>query len=207
MHSLPATFFDHVRHLYLTDTNPAESEAILGKCNGIQNLDFHGATFPALLALSAEMAPQRLHVGLLSHLFPSGGVDFLHPLFSRVTHFQANVWDFMDNKLWESLGLLPCLTHLVVTVGSLAQIDSVLMKCKRLVALVVLFHDQGSDFADPEITAHFAHDIRVVQLGVKDFVEDWKLGSMGGDDYWSRADAIDRERKLRKAISFQVVET
>ncbi|KAJ7149174.1 hypothetical protein C8R43DRAFT_1236532 [Mycena crocata] len=30
--------------------------------------------------------------------------------------------------------------------------------------------------------AAFAHDIRVAQPGMKDFVEDWRSGYMGGDD-------------------------
>ncbi|KAJ7150449.1 hypothetical protein C8R43DRAFT_1127927 [Mycena crocata] len=198
LHSRPATFFhDHVRNMFCTGTTKSVSEVILRKCSGTHNLYFLDDTFPTHLPLLAAMAPQRLYVSCLSTLFSSARVDFHHPLFMRVTHFEANLLDFIYDEPWAGLGALPCLTHLAVSdVTTPVQIKDALTHCKSLVLLVVLYN--GDDPVDAELAALFAHEPRFVQLAVYSDMENWKVGALGGEDHWSRAEAIVRGRQLRK---------
>ncbi|KAJ7134010.1 hypothetical protein C8R43DRAFT_1239321 [Mycena crocata] len=168
--SRPDSFFHcHVRHLLCDNIDTDDTEKILTKCSGAKDIFLHGcATDPTLLPLLAA-------------------IDV------TVT--------FADWLPWAGLATLPCLTHLAFfSVDSCGFLADALAHCTRLSVLIVLWsEDRGkAQGMDEQLSAVFAHDSRFVQVMVGDFLKDWEAGAVSGEDYWSRAEAIVQDRRLRK---------
>ncbi|KAJ7142058.1 hypothetical protein C8R43DRAFT_1016194 [Mycena crocata] len=196
----PASFFrDHVRNLVCANTAVLESETILTRCSGAENIFFLSDVRPALLPLLTAMAPRRLYM-TVSPLFHLSGVEFAHALFSRVTHLfldHANLT--VDHQtVAASLVALQGLTHLTLAQhASRAMLNDVLTRCACLAVLVVIVFKEKH--VNEELSAYFAHDHRFVQLVVRDFLADWMEGTLGRKDYWSRAEAIIHQRQTSSA--------
>ncbi|KAJ7153947.1 hypothetical protein C8R43DRAFT_443692 [Mycena crocata] len=160
--SRPAGFFhDNVRHLLCANTATNESQLILAKCSGVQNLFFYSMANCTLLAPLAAIAPEQLHVNGLRQFFPSERVDYFHPLFTRVTHLELGSADFPADA--SGLVALPCLTHLSVNhFAAYVHLESALAHCAQLQVLVVV-RFEPRDVNQP-LLAHFAHEPRFVLL-------------------------------------------
>ncbi|KAJ7128812.1 hypothetical protein C8R43DRAFT_1027226 [Mycena crocata] len=199
--SRPASFFhDSVRQLLCADPTQLELETILAKCSGAHNIYIPGSSRLTFLSLLKQMAPRRLHVTSLFHLFLPVLVDYSLPLFARLTHLDLSHWDFLPES--PNPAALPCLTHLAVqgpTASGHTAIERALADCPHLRVLLVI--RLNATAVNHELSAHFAHDLRFVQMLVPDPIADWKSGAMGGEDCWSKADAIVRERKLSRITS------
>ncbi|KAJ7161871.1 hypothetical protein C8R43DRAFT_315739 [Mycena crocata] len=168
----------------------ASPPAILSKCSRTQDICFLSPGHSALLLLLAAMAPRSVYVSSVPDLFYPARVDYSHPLFARATHLELDHIDFP--AVLADLAALPCLTHLAVDNLPSHEVDSVLLNWARLTVLVLLCFYDGE--VDQEISASFADEKRLVQFAVADFDEDWEAGAVGREDYWSRADAIVRQR-------------
>ncbi|KAJ7144496.1 hypothetical protein C8R44DRAFT_725425 [Mycena epipterygia] len=119
-----------------------------------------------LLPLLGALPLQRLSARL-AELFPDlSGLDFAHPLFTKITHldlhdFPAGSWD-----TWSGLAQLPALTlRDYLRVSSMPGYATV------------------------------AIDPRFVVLLVPDLFEDWEVGARGGADRWVRASELVRKRR------------
>ncbi|KAJ7182354.1 hypothetical protein C8R43DRAFT_966977 [Mycena crocata] len=196
LNSRPASFLHHhVRHLFLCQFAIDEAEKILTKCGGVQDIVFSGSTHPTFLPLLSAIAPRRLDMRL-KDLFRPVAIDLSNMLFSRLTHLCVDSYDIdADNwQPWVGLATLPCLTHLAFfSVDSPEFLTNTLTRCPRLSMLVALWL-KTSD-VDEGLTEALVHDKRFLQLVVEDFLKDWQTGAFGGQDYWSRAEAIIRQRQ------------
>ncbi|KAJ7120748.1 hypothetical protein C8R43DRAFT_1076861 [Mycena crocata] len=198
LNSRPASFFlDHVRNLCIDTSNRLEGEAILTKCNRAHNIYIRGPADCTFLPLLATMAPRRLRVELLRSFFRPADVDYSHPLFARVTHLEVAVSDLPPQGA--NLAALTCLTHLAIhrRTSNYAPIEGALTHCPHLEVLVVLSYEEV--LVDWDLFRHFAHEIRLVQLVLDDVIGDWKSGAVDGKDFWTKADAVVRERQSHQS--------
>ncbi|KAJ7176149.1 hypothetical protein C8R43DRAFT_1197718, partial [Mycena crocata] len=194
--SRPASFFrDHTRHLFCHAGMDLQTEAILTKCSGVENLcllsndiDRH---FPAIVTIG----PRRLEIAFLFLFDPT------HQMFRRVTHLCLNhgVRPGSEWVAWTGLAALPCLTHLgFCATSSSTVLQGALAHCPHLLVLVVLWpaipHIQ-------DLNAAVAHDKRFVQLAIDNYADNWEAGATGGEDHWSRAEAILHERQSRQSTA------
>ncbi|KAJ7153895.1 hypothetical protein C8R43DRAFT_1235300 [Mycena crocata] len=202
--SRPATFFhEHVRNLYC-DTMPGYSTTvILRKCSGTQNLYLSTASVAEYLSELAEMPLRRLAIWLREDLFES---SYSTRALSSITHLHLHDnWMYFtadDHKQFAGLATIPCITHLSFSeLGCQypALFAYALEHCPHLKVLVLVCSELED--LDGELDTTFAHDSRFVQLLVDDYRGDWEKGALGGEDYWSRADVIVRERQLRKSTA------
>ncbi|KAJ7182353.1 hypothetical protein C8R43DRAFT_966974 [Mycena crocata] len=190
--------FDHVRHLFLIRAGNAlnDFQRILAACNGVQDFFLDGTPDLALFLALAAISPQRLHIRQLYHLFPSDRVDYTHSLFSKVTHLDLDRINFPSDPA--GLAALPCLTHLAVDhTAAYVHLEGALAHCARLAVLVVVRWEEPD--ANQSLLAHFAHEPRFVLLFAPEDppMRRWRSGALGGEDHWTRAEAVVRERQLR----------
>ncbi|KAJ7172822.1 hypothetical protein C8R43DRAFT_1102707 [Mycena crocata] len=205
------SFHGDVRHLHVVPGMPEEyMHLILDTFSGRQNFCCFGGIDmgPVLLPTLTTMAPQRLAVNPES-LFGFNPVDFLHPVFARVTHLHLR-GPLM--KAWTpsaSLSALPYLTHLAfqefhtmtpwaTETDANALFAHSLAQCAHLKVLVFLSGDWDGTGLDPQLVADFAHEARFVPMVVDDLWRDWEAGAVGGEDFWDRADAIVKARQSGK---------
>ncbi|KAJ6488416.1 hypothetical protein DFH09DRAFT_1377612 [Mycena vulgaris] len=212
MRSKPRMFaHQHVHHLFVSYGLLAvlhkEIETMLGICTGVRNLvlindDNHPR--PWLLPRLSVMRLQRLCINL-ANLFAPAQIDFVHPLFTQITHL-----DLLDDAhgAWTDytgLAGLPHLTHLSFdlslatrthTMLAASIVDGVLAYCPALRVLVLLWSVALRDAikldtgAVGEIAA-LAKDGRVVMTLLSlTYKQDWQSGARGGEDYWMRAEGL-----------------
>ncbi|KAJ7759698.1 hypothetical protein B0H14DRAFT_3511338 [Mycena olivaceomarginata] len=136
--------------------------------------------------------PLRRLSTTLTDVFPATGIDFKHPLFSRLTHLE--LMDTLTNAVWEEwkgLTLIPNLTHLAFLIEkSLAIFQGVLAACPALWVLVFLHWESGDVSYE---------DTRFVCMPALPLSADWQIGARGGDDFWIRA-----EKFIAQRVSGQV---
>jgi hypothetical protein len=194
------TISEHVKNLFTPYENfpLLDLDLILANCSAVQNL----VLFPNqsnLLPLST-MPLRRLSTAL-TEVFPVTGVDFMHPLFSRLTHLQ--LMDTLTNAVWEEwkgLALIPNLTHLAFLIGgSLAIFRGVLAACPALQVLVFLHWESGVVSYEGIGLELLSQDMRFVYMRSPPLSADWQIGARGGDDFWIRA-----EKFIAQRVSGQV---
>ncbi|KAJ7160425.1 hypothetical protein C8R46DRAFT_1108038 [Mycena filopes] len=181
----------HVRNLCLHSWRDA-SELVdcIQLCTGTKRLALFGsaALVPGLLTALEGMPLQDLSMHL-SCLFGDLKPDFGHRLFSQLTHL--NIRDGAGD--WTSLSELPSLTHLSFAYWQPAPIfDDILAKCQNLEAFVYT----GSYM--PRRRPSFVDDPRTVVILVSNGREDWEVGIIGGEDYWTKADKFLEQRRQGK---------
>ncbi|KAJ7236852.1 hypothetical protein B0H12DRAFT_1327176 [Mycena haematopus] len=161
-------------------------ERILSRCSAIQDLALIGGDPIILPFISAR--PLRLSI--CRRLFPSAGVDFTHPLFSRLTHLQFI--DGLDTtQEWSGLATIPNLTHLAfLRAKSLSIFRTALNTCPRLQVLIYLYSVDNPGAGLESL----AHDTRFVCFLNPPFYEDWQIGARGGDDFWVRTEKFIAQR-------------
>ncbi|KAF7366318.1 Tyrosinase central domain-containing protein [Mycena sanguinolenta] len=144
----------------------------------------------------------------LAYLFPSDGIDFMHPLFSRITHLQ--VWDDLDTARWEEwsgLTTIPNLTHLAFLLTKSSSIfKNTLAACPGLKVIIFQYSSLGDN---PEFGVEsLAHDTRFVCLHARPFYVDWQIGARGGEDFWVRAEQFIARRnrgEIAQTVLYNVV--
>ncbi|KAF8201874.1 hypothetical protein K438DRAFT_1758143 [Mycena galopus ATCC 62051] len=136
------------------------------------------------------MPLRRLCISLKA-VFPRDGIDFLHSLFSHLTHLELR--DYLKDPTWaqwKGLALIPNLTHLAFLVGRpVAIFEGALAACSRLQVLVYLCWG-GTGIGLEQL----AHDTRFVCIRAPNFAADWQIGASGGDDFWVRAERFIAQR-------------
>ncbi|KAJ7321864.1 hypothetical protein DFH08DRAFT_888794 [Mycena albidolilacea] len=182
------TISEHVKNLFTPYENflLLDLDLILASCSAAQNL----VLFPNqsdLFPFLSTMPLQRLSTAL-TDVFSVTGVDFTHPLFSRLTHLE--LMDTLTNAVWEEwkgLTLIPNLTHLAFLIEkSLAIFQGVLAACPALQVLV---------------SFHWGFKgIPYEGIGLEPLSQDTRfIGARGGDDFWVRA-----EKFIAQRVSGQV---
>ncbi|KAF7342160.1 hypothetical protein MVEN_01803800 [Mycena venus] len=189
---------EHVTNLFIPfDSKQApdlDLDLILASCSAVQNL----VLFPKqtdLLPFLSSMPLRRLTIPL-DDVFSPANIDFLHPLFSHITHLELMDGP-LDNSRWEEysgLALLPNLTHLSFLVQrSLRIFQGALAACPALQVLVALywkFH-----VFDPAMGLEsLGQDTRFVCMPAPSFAQDWQIGARGGEDFWVRAEKFIAQR-------------
>ncbi|KAJ7677798.1 hypothetical protein DFH06DRAFT_560978 [Mycena polygramma] len=198
--SKPASFFHaHVKYLFIRDT-VADEEALLdalSACKGIQSLALLHRKLPLSISLSlGAVRPRRLAVHLKSL---SDCIDLCRPMFALVTHLtvlDGFIFDSAAEGWTPFLAQLPSLTHLALHYGFHVLAD-LLESCEKLQVLVFLHRIP----AGQRMYLNSVEDPRFVfmALPIDDQVDDWVLGTRGGNDVWARADAF-VAKKLRGEI-------
>ncbi|KAJ7847815.1 hypothetical protein B0H14DRAFT_2510340 [Mycena olivaceomarginata] len=190
------TISEHVKNLLTPYENfpLLDLDLILASCSAVQNL----VLFPNqsdLLPFLSTMPLRRLSTAL-TDVFPATGVDFMHPLFSRLTHLE--LMDTLTNAVWEEwkgLTLIPNLTHLAFLIEkSLAIFQGVLAACPALQVLVSLHWGfKGISYAGIGLEP-LSQDTRFVCMPAPPLSADWQIGARGGDDFWVRAEKFVAQR-------------
>ncbi|KAJ7609561.1 hypothetical protein DFH06DRAFT_1346285 [Mycena polygramma] len=179
----PASFFhDRVQHLFLERIR--DSEEIVSVCSGIRSFALTTKAMQLNSGLGA-IRPRRLNLLLEFLLTTINSPDQPHPMFTNVTHLDVLAHS-LNPDLISHLALLPVLTHLSIWHNS-APLRDVLARCPKLRALI----DMDDSFVGPDDLAPI-DDARVVYMAVSDakYEEDWVIGTLGGLDFWARADAF-----------------
>ncbi|KAF8645119.1 hypothetical protein AX16_007948 [Volvariella volvacea WC 439] len=192
-----ARYAGHVRHLLLVDLDIDDHcWEHLSACRRVEDLAIWAELTPKTISWISGLPLKRLSVHI-EDLFRDGTLDFRHPVFFNITHL-----DILDDiDFWgrlDELPLLPDLTHLSLNGPNVdyATVDHILKNCKRL---RVLFLVHGNKYLDtlPQdrrivVPEHLGgHDGRVVN----EWVDEWKLGCVAGEDYWERADRLVASRE------------
>lgn len=209
----PASFFESsVKHIFFSasDVVPLSSvKAILAACPGITSL------FPARSEVPTNVRPlgtilpslRRLSIDV-TDLFPAH-LDFTESVFRNLTHLEIlHSWNPRNPKmsdLWNSLALIPHLTHISFNSISLYTVTSANMQANaRLQCIVILVMDEFQD-DELDLLHPLSEDVRFVCIEQEDRRLDWLRGAHGGKDYWTcaeefiaakRAGRIDREFTL-----------
>ncbi|KAJ7028841.1 hypothetical protein C8F04DRAFT_1232003 [Mycena alexandri] len=195
----------NVRHVMCWDFFGTEDlTTLLSVCTGVQNL--------ALCHLSRGVIPhlRGLHLQRLTlpiHLFRflrTRMAATTNNFFSDLTHLHLTGFGLVEKEF--HIGALPRLTHLCI--DHPAQQDNqllcdILTDCTALQALVCTFKYTIQHPNDPWID----HPrVVLVQLDVssESYNHDWKLGTMGGRDFWRRADEFLARKRNNKTIATQV---
>ncbi|KAJ6449823.1 hypothetical protein C8R47DRAFT_1171442, partial [Mycena vitilis] len=122
------------------------------------------------------------------------------PMFLSITHLSLDIHGFhpIHWREWAQLAALPALTHMAFWEESSYDNDilpHLIAECSRLATAIALFSEKT-------LGAEFAHSLlitdprMVVMVVATDVMGDWKIGAMGGDDFWVRADAfVDSKRR------------
>ncbi|KAJ7040981.1 hypothetical protein C8F04DRAFT_1081261, partial [Mycena alexandri] len=194
--SKPASFFrTHVRNLLLHyDRHAKQFPAILSRCSGTVNLAVLGQARHSLLAPLGAMKLQRLAVHMQA-LFGPKHIDLTLPCFATLTHL--NIMNSDEDRITaEDFASLPALTHLHLF-QCRALMDAVLLRCH---ALKVLVSTWAFPPEIPELRS-LIQDPRVVLVHLwahrRSSIEDWKAGTEGRPDLWSRADLFVAKRHGR----------
>ncbi|KAJ7779134.1 hypothetical protein B0H16DRAFT_1501616 [Mycena metata] len=156
-------------------------QEILLACTGIQSLSFVWANIPpSILPALSTLRPRRLW-GYFASLHAAK--DLCQPMFTFVTHLLLLV---RHTDIPASLSFLtnfPSLTHLILFGAEHTLTSHILASFKRLE--VVVEHSSAS--AGEELDNV---DNRYVTISLQNPIEQWALGSRGGNDFWARAEAF-----------------
>ncbi|KAJ7779113.1 hypothetical protein B0H16DRAFT_1501485, partial [Mycena metata] len=189
----PSFFRAHVHHLYIAPRPPAgdgsEVQEILSACAGIQSLSFIWANIPpSILPALSTLRPRRLW-GYFDSLLAAK--DLCQPMFTFVTHLLLFVPRTDIAASLSFLANFPSLTHLAIFGAEHSLASHILASFKRLKVLVK--HSSAS--AGEELDNV---DDRYVTISLQNPIEQWVMGSRGGNDVWARAEAFIAKKRQRK---------
>ncbi|KAJ7241651.1 hypothetical protein C8J57DRAFT_1369050 [Mycena rebaudengoi] len=200
LHIQPATL-KHVQNLLVWGTFTCRSDLlrVLPLCGGVQRLAFfETASAPPVLPALEKM---QLPVQYLS-LITTSALDLLdptRPLFRMLTHLDM-IDGVAEGPLDFNFAELPALTHLSMHGDRRPPFFfALLVSCPRLHVLVskiwiwTSWHrrraHQSTD-VDPRFVMMFLRALPNL------WVDDWKVGATGGNDFWARAELfIDKRRR------------
>ncbi|KAJ6602881.1 hypothetical protein DFH09DRAFT_1019985 [Mycena vulgaris] len=205
-----ADFFqEHVRHIRFAGyCIPQDIIEILAVCTNVVDICMWDPPYtPSLLPHLRALALRRLST-VLNPLFPAPGpgIDSADPLFSRMTHLQVYDEPHISWDRWNGLALLPQLTHLVfedmLVPTSFCQ--HLLATCKSLQVLVLLCSTNAHLESCAQDRAELADDPRLVLLAISNIHTDWEAGARRGEDIWTRAEALIKQRRAGETDSESV---
>ncbi|KAJ7779135.1 hypothetical protein B0H16DRAFT_1501619 [Mycena metata] len=186
------SFRTHVRHLYIAHSadDGSEVQEILFACAGIQSLSLMTwANIPPsiLLALST-LRPRRLWVHIDSLL---AAKDLCQPMFTFVTHLLLIVQRTDIGASLSFLANFPSLTHLTIVYAEHTLASHILASFKRLKVVVEYSVATAREELDNV-------DDRYVTIALQKLIEEWVVGSRGGNDFWARAEAFIAKKRRRE---------
>ncbi|KAJ7185036.1 hypothetical protein C8R46DRAFT_470300 [Mycena filopes] len=212
--SKPATFLQRaVRYLFITPDMEDTLKIIIG-CSNIVGLLIDGTLRPDVLDVLDHMAVRRLNFTLPAALSEWAPVTFTRPAFLFLTHLELYQGDDDDEPevvTWSHfspLASLPALTHLCFCQYISSDVlSNVAAECPQLVVIVTAWWEGMFFSADARSFAASLSftDHRVVVMLVASYIEDWKLGALGGTDFWVRAEnfpAMKRTGEITKTTFF-----
>ncbi|KAJ7612595.1 hypothetical protein FB45DRAFT_1036817 [Roridomyces roridus] len=180
----PSVLRDSVRHLYLEVMPVDLCQHVLSTCTAVEDL-LH--CHPVYLFSTQEQ------------------LDFGHPLFSNLTHFELFFGspddEEFDPSSWKGLACIPHLTHLSFSDPVfLSLVPTMLQDCKLLCTLVfILDRDwMEADEASAVLSSIAPRHLRFAQMECAAFGKDWRSGALGRGDYWDRAEAFVAKRITRE---------
>ncbi|KAJ7256195.1 hypothetical protein B0H12DRAFT_519307 [Mycena haematopus] len=191
-------FRNSVQNLFVYQTPWLVNEArfILSSCTGIVDFAMMAAN-PSVLPLLENKRLERLSISV-AQLFDNGSIlqNLTHPLFAHTTHLA--LFDYTHNdRHWETLALLPALTHLCLhSFVRRSQLLGVLAECKRLQVLVNMHINTEPEWGLADICARLSiHDdprfvLFTLDVSTHAFSRDWGRGRSGKNDFWAVADAF-----------------
>ncbi|KAJ7627032.1 hypothetical protein FB45DRAFT_1004645 [Roridomyces roridus] len=176
-----------IRHLCIND----DVDLIISDCSSLEDL---WGSAGASDADSLSSCPLKRLYCSLEPLFQYKGIDFQHPLFSRLTHleiFDRGVED--DLTSWAGLASIPHLMHLAFNEEDLFPIVPDLLRlCTQLRVLV---HLNAAATSWPEVSEGLKRELRFVGMRCGEYIKDWHMGALTGEDYWSRAEVFIAQRR------------
>ncbi|KAK7038298.1 hypothetical protein R3P38DRAFT_2905522 [Favolaschia claudopus] len=197
----PVFFHDHVRYLAFKNLSQDDAFLILSHCHRLAHLAvFSMYPVPSWLPLLAAM-PLLEFSANVDRLFDFLEADFRHPLFTSVTHL--DLFEVPAAEGWvEALCSLSHLTHLSFNYDERhfprIPFHRILVSNKSLQVLVLIFMTDDvidiEDFSFPE-RKYFTQDPRSVIMVVDRFLDDWEIGTVGGENYWIRAERFIEKRR------------
>ncbi|KAJ7093614.1 hypothetical protein C8R43DRAFT_964553 [Mycena crocata] len=195
-------------------------QLLLETCSGVNNLmlcnqySYSVLTAPSLPTLLAAMHLRRLTVQL-DQLFTPQPIDFDHPLFMQITHLHllSPVEDTVfELRTLSDLEAMPRLTHLAFDPPrpNAGHGVSIFWTCLRFrssdqlkLKVVVLTQPNPHIYSYVPVEAALLAKMMelvpyVVILALPHPLVDWKTGAQGGDDIWTRGEAlVDLPKEIR----------
>ncbi|KAJ7266426.1 hypothetical protein B0H12DRAFT_160895 [Mycena haematopus] len=205
----PASLRDHTLHVCFVQMRQVDFVAnFVSHCGAAVDVACisshweHWESYPDL-SLFRTRPLHRLSFTLraLKQLFPwPNPFDGGHPFFSQITHLR--ILDWMENwDIWSGLAQIPHLTHLSANSISDSALYGVLQHCRQLEVFVFAYAPQfqlHDKLAGQEARVARIGDSRLVVLVVENRLTDWETGVRGGDDFWAKASAIVKKRRVEQ---------
>ncbi|KAJ7192077.1 hypothetical protein GGX14DRAFT_596300 [Mycena pura] len=204
----PAFLRDAVRNVMLCAVMPADLITVVSACAGIENLwvSLRSFDYPQQASSALAALPLKHLYCNIEEVFESHGLDPFNPWpLMHITHLELFQLPFdleTDDAVggaWTRLGDLPNLTHLAVDqLPSSTVCTRVLDVCKSLQTFAVLVSAVGWWDTLSITTGPLADNPRFLIVHGMDTVEylaDWRLGILTGNDYWARADEFLAKRR------------
>ncbi|KAJ7622346.1 hypothetical protein FB45DRAFT_1061880 [Roridomyces roridus] len=202
----PSTLGESIHHLCLVSVDPDRIQPILSAASNVQDLWINNLTRDHWPIVST-MPLRRLHCSLEAFTLPK--IDFRHPMFSQLTHFELTFVPHFTEDVWSAgLAAIPNLTHFAYNsdLELLSLSPTLLRGCESLRALIFLAMAHMPILARSTIDPHLkdlARDPRFVQLVCTRYVRDWQMGALKGIDYWARADEFISKRRSGEIDALQ----
>ncbi|KAK7058110.1 hypothetical protein R3P38DRAFT_2497663 [Favolaschia claudopus] len=194
-----------VRHVFIDFTSSAMKPVVeqLSDFYGIESLAIDGHQKEAPSAFLDTLHPRKLSLWVASDASQWAQSTLSRPIFSLVTHLELYHANDQENTSWEhwtTLASFPALTHLsLVKSLALGILQDALQHCQHLEIAIIAFWDpsfvdQALDLAqDPPVS-----DPRLVIMMVGNIMDDWTIGTQGGNDFWRRAETFVAQKRLGK---------
>ncbi|KAJ7241630.1 hypothetical protein C8J57DRAFT_1560856 [Mycena rebaudengoi] len=166
---------------------------VLSSCSGIQKLMLFGPYLTMLPALE-KMQLRQLNVDFRG-LFGDSAIDPARPLFRALTHLRL-----LDLPIGLNFAELPALTHLCLPhYPKLGFFSATLANCRRLCVLVNMFWTRPGVHRISKLDLPI-DDLRFVLMSYSftEIIDDWKLGTAGGRDFWIHAENFVSRRRRGK---------
>lgn len=200
--------------VYGLDTSDVFS--VLRICTGLRSLacwiapnrkDREALEIPPVLSV---LRPRRLSLHY-PFMLGTDNTDFRHPIFKDVTHLQVpGDWYGWQDWSWDHIEELPRLLHVNALLsvpdpedGNLRRVIGQIRKCSQLLTLsfrIARDFECSSEYLQ-QLEQLREGDCRVVFVRESyRLVWDWLAHTYGGEDEWSRAQALVNKRRMVEDI-------
>ncbi|TFK61272.1 hypothetical protein BDN72DRAFT_904252 [Pluteus cervinus] len=191
------TYALHVRHLLISvSTEAPEVTQYLTSCKNIENLALWSIVHhPNLLRLISPLHLKRLSINLSALAGRTHPFEYILPALTHLTHLEIVNQQFGWENI-EGIQDIPNLTHLAFNgLKPLSILEDRILDgegCEALEVVVLLEMTVG------DLKGLRKEDGRVVCVGGGNWVDDWEKGTLGEEDFWTRAEFVVMARKRER---------
>jgi len=194
------------KHVGLQNLTVSQATQILESCINVQDLALWiiAGSHEPLREIIRSLPVQRLHVDIerFSSEDPMEGpkpdrFKFDHIPLMNLTHLHILLLPIVPWVQWQSIALLPRLSHLAIDGYHVEFTKKVLEECKSLNLLVIISSVNGiwPSYHNSVLYSTIRRDPRLIELIESLLIASWERGAFTGNDIWTRAEAARAEKQ------------